>query len=221
MGILSGVTKTAERISRNAQHVVQGTANAVSKGAGSVIGGTLGLNKHMLHSSGSIIKEAMSEFRAGAKTAYGVTSGNTAKAAKESAEAAAKATKEATEKVGMQTRRLNQAQNALDSNFVGPHASGVVDDARKLNTLNNAKNPNFIGPMQSEAELRSINREVQATVSPDFIGPMTISQEMAESGAGFWSGLGEMVQKHPYIAAGIAGGVGVAGGALLFGDDDE
>lgn len=43
----------------------------------------------------------------------------------------------------------------------------------------------------------------------------------AESGAGFWSGLGEMAQEHPYIAAGIAGGVGVAGGALLFGDDDE
>lgn len=42
----------------------------------------------------------------------------------------------------------------------------------------------------------------------------------AESGAGFWSGLGEMVQDHPYIAAGIASGVGVAGGALLFGDDD-
>lgn len=43
----------------------------------------------------------------------------------------------------------------------------------------------------------------------------------AESGAGFWSGLGEMAQEHPYIAAGIAGGVGVAGGALLFGGDDD
>lgn len=42
----------------------------------------------------------------------------------------------------------------------------------------------------------------------------------AESGAGFWSGLGGMIQDHPYIAAGIAGGVGVAGGALLFDDDD-
>lgn len=43
----------------------------------------------------------------------------------------------------------------------------------------------------------------------------------AESGAGFWSGLGEMVSDHPYIAAGIAGGVGVGGGLLLGDDDDD
>ena len=46
-----------------------------------------------------------------------------------------------------------------------------------------------------------------------------VAKEAAESGAGFWSGIGEFAQEHPYIAAGIAGGVGVAGGALLFGDD--
>ena len=48
-----------------------------------------------------------------------------------------------------------------------------------------------------------------------------VAQEAAESGAGWWSGLGEMAQEHPYVAAGIAGGVGLAGGALLFGGDDD
>lgn len=51
--------------------------------------------------------------------------------------------------------------------------------------------------------------------------PAVIADENAKSGAGFWSGLGGMIQDHPYVAAGIAGGVGVAGGALLFDDDDD
>ena len=48
-----------------------------------------------------------------------------------------------------------------------------------------------------------------------------IAQDMSGAGAGWWSGLGEMAQQHPYIAAGIAGGVGLVGGGLLFGDDDD
>ena len=47
-----------------------------------------------------------------------------------------------------------------------------------------------------------------------------IASEMAESGAGFWSGLGEMVSDHPYVAASIAGGTGLLAGGLLF-DDNE
>ena len=47
------------------------------------------------------------------------------------------------------------------------------------------------------------------------------AQEVIETDAGFWSGLGETIHEHPYIAASIAGGIGVAGGALLFDDDDD
>ena len=48
-----------------------------------------------------------------------------------------------------------------------------------------------------------------------------IASEMAESKTGFWSGLGEMASDHPYIAASIAGGTGLAAGGLIFGGDDD
>lgn len=220
MGILNGVTKTAERIGRNAQHVVQGTVNAVSKGTGAVIGGTLGLNKRMLYSSGGAIKEAMSEFRAGARAAYGKTSGKTARLAKESAEASAKATKEATEKVGMQTRRLNQANNVMDPNFMGPHTASAVDDARKINMVNNANNKDFIGPMPAEAEVRSASRDIQANMTPDFIGPMPAPDMNTASGImgtvkEVWDGIPGWAKTAGAVTAG-----GIAG-AVLFDEDDD
>ena len=49
---------------------------------------------------------------------------------------------------------------------------------------------------------------------------MEVAEEAAESGAGFWSGVKEWADDNTLLAAGIAGGVGIAGGALLFGDDD-
>ena len=194
-------------------------ANVIGKGVGMAAGAVTGAGSRLLKGTGGIVKEAVSGAASGLKTAHGAVSGNTAKAAKEAAEQSAKATKKATEQVAMKTKRLERATNALDPNFVGPMPAGVVDDARKLNMLNNAKDPNFIGPRPSDDVLRKVNREVQSTMDPNFIGP--IAQEMAESGAGWWSGLGEMVQDHPYIAAGIAGGVGVLGGGLLFGGDDD
>ena len=200
---------------------VGSVVNTIGKGVGMAAGAVTGAGSRLIRGTGGLIREATTGAVSGLKTAHGWASGSAAKAAKESAEVAAKTTKEATERVAMKTRRLERATNALDPNFVGPMPVGVADDANKLKILKDAKDPNFIGPRPSDDVLRKVSQEVQATMDPNFIGPMTTAQEMVESGAGFWSGLGEMIQAHPYIAAGIAGGVGVAGGLLLGDDDDD
>ena len=204
---------------KNVQHIAQGTTNVISKGTGSIIGGTVGIGKRVLNSGGGAIKEAMSEFSAGLKTAYGLTSGNTARAAKESEKLHKKAVQNATDAAFEFKTDMNRVSNVRNADFVGPHPKDALDNAKIVQTLDNAKNPNFVGPHVADDELRSMKRAVDS-VNPDFIGPMPVAKEMAESGAGFWSGLGNAIQEHPYVAAGIAGGIGIAGGALLFDDDD-
>lgn len=95
-------------------------------------------------------------------------------------------------------REVDGKRTTIDSGTYGRHRGEYIASQR-------AKNPNY---------------DPNSNYSWNFGIEEQIAQEAAESGAGFWSGLGEMVSDHPYIAAGIAGGVGVAGGALLFGDDD-
>lgn len=204
---------------KNVQHIAQGTTNAISKGTGSIIGGTVGIGKRVLNSGGGVIKEAMSEFRAGLKTAYGLTSGNTAKAAKESEKLHKKAVQNATDKAFEFNKNMNRANNVRNADFIGPHPEDSIYNAKMLQRLDNAKNPTFIGPHESPETLRGLQRSIDSQ-NPDFIGPMPVAKEMAESGAGFWSGLGDTIQNHPYIAASIAGGIGMAGGALLSDDDD-
>lgn len=196
-------------------------AKTAGKGVGAVAGTATGLGSRFLKGGGGIIKEAASGVASGLKSAHGWASGSTGRIAKESAETAAKATKEATEQVAMKTKRLQRATDALNPNMKGPMPKNVVDDARKLNMVKNANDPNFIGPRPSDSQLRDANRYVQANMDPNFIGPMPIAQEMAESGAGWWSGLGEMIEEYPFIAAGIAGGTGVIAGGILLDDDDE
>lgn len=62
--------------------------------------------------------------------------------------------------------------------------------------------------------------EYSASPSSDNL-PAVIAEENSKSGAGWWSGIGQFVEDHPGIAAAIAGGTGVAGGALLFGGSSE
>lgn len=54
----------------------------------------------------------------------------------------------------------------------------------------------------------------------DMPNPADVADATAKSGAGFWSGIQDWAQENTLLAAGIATGVGVAGGALLFGDDN-
>lgn len=195
-------------------------ANLMGKGVGGAVGGLTGLGARALHGGGGIIKEAVSGIGSGARAAYGKTSGKTARLAKESAEASAKATKEATEKVGMQTRRLNQANNVMDPNFMGPHTASAVDDARKINMVNNANNKDFIGPMPAEAEIRSASRDIQANMTPDFIGPMPAPDMNTASGImgtvkEVWDGIPGWAKTAGAVTAG-----GIAG-AVLFDEDDD
>lgn len=192
----------------------------VGKGAGAAVGGVTGLGARFLHGGGGIIKEAFTGLSSGAKAAYGKTSGKTARLAKESAEAAAKATKEATEKVGMQTRRLNRANDVMNPDFMGPHTANAVDDARKLNMVNNANNKDFIGPMPAEAQIRSANRDIQANMSPNFIGPMPAAD--MDTAGGIMGTLKEVWDGVPGWAktAGAVTAGGIAG-ATLFDDEDD
>lgn len=96
-------------------------------------------------------------------------------------------------------REIDGKRTSIDSGTYGRHRGEYIASQR-------AKNPNY---------------DPSTNYSWNFGIEEEIAKEAAESGAGFWSGLGDMIQEHPYIAAGIASGAGVAVGGLLFDDDDD
>lgn len=190
-------------------------ANAAGKGIGTIIGGATGLGARMLKGGGGIIKEAISGIGSGAQKAYNITSGNAAKTAQKSAEAVANMEKAVSEYKDSMQRKALQVAAATDEYFVGPPTAQGVEYARKMNTIANAGNPNFIGPHRPVSELQSTNRQLQSELNGlDFIGPMPMTQEMAESGPGFWDGIPGWAKTASVATAGF-----IAGGVLL--DDDD
>lgn len=131
----------------------------------------------------------------------------------------------------MKTKILGEAAEAAtkSSDDVAKAARKPVNNYRKNTsfTYDNASYRIQDGAYQrktSGGNWENISSKEYGHQRGGFIGENQALEQAAinaESGAGFWSGLGDMVQDHPYIAAGIAGGVGVAGGALLFDDDDD
>lgn len=189
-------------------------AKTLGKGVGGVVGGAAGLGAKATKGGAGVLKEAVSGVKSGAKAAYGVTSG-TAKASKEASEQMhKKAVQKAADAAFEFKTDMNRVANVRNADFIGPHPKDALDNAKIVQTLDNAKNPNFVGPHVADDELRSMKRAVDSA-NPDFVGPMPVAQEMAESGPGFWSGIGNWVHENQIATAGILASGAIIGAELL------
>ena len=138
---------------------------------------------------------------------------------------------------GWVRRRLSGAGESLSNLF--DTVTGTGDGARRIagrrtrNAERKAANKLYIetgqGSAQSKKEFFK-NYKKNRPETPSNLGPSSnasdytnilgaseasdVAEEMSSNV------LGELIQQHPYIAAGIAGGVGVAVGGMIF-DDDE
>lgn len=192
-------------------------AKTLGKGVGGAVGGAAGIGAKVTKGGTGVLKEAVSGIKEGAKKAYGVTSG-TAKASKEASEQMhKKAVKKAADAAFEFKTDMNRVANVRNADFIGPHPKEAISNAKVVQTLENAKNPNFVGPHVADDKLRSMKRTVDS-FNPDFVGPMPVAQEMAESGPGFWSGIGDWVHENQIATAGIIAGGAIIGAELL--DED-
>lgn len=119
----------------------------------------------------------------------------------------------------LKTKKISKpAETAASGDDIkNPQAKNNQANANVNNNANQVSNGQMTMNFDSSGNFTGYTEEVSNSIND----AADIAEEIAETGAGDFSGIGEFVHAHPFIAAGIAGGIGVAGGAILFDDDDD
>lgn len=170
--------------------------------AGQAVGGTI---KHTIKGIGAGIEAA---------------SGLQKRFLGDAAEAAAKGTDDVVEAA---TQRVQYGRNKLQGG--GYEYYREVDGVRQ--TIDSAAYGKQRGQYIASQRSKNPNYDPNSNYSWNFnmeeqvSQAANVAQEAAESGAGFFSGIQEWAQQNTALAGAIAVGTGVAGGALLFGGDDD